>query len=1002
MWESGIIVSPTPKSAIIQLDVDDNFVINTTHLNMIRENKFDGYLRADPHGHIREFLAICNMFRFGKMQSEAVKLIILDMERLDMCLLKWYSSFFDRFGSLRFRLGVDSSSSSSLSKSKASVRVSFSCLEKARISSRSRSNKAEGLHKGYDRFETLLSQLEIHGAGVSHKDANQKFLSSLPSSWSQVALIMRTKPGLDILSFDDLYNNLRVFERDVKGTTALSSNTQNVVFVFANNTSSTNDVSTAYNVSSPFVSKSQKEGSSSYTDENNDDDMEEMDLKWQVAMISMRIRSFTRGHVESCSLILRIQLVLKRPKWNALISIKWDILLETAELKGTKITEEEMLGTIETKLEIMVEDLHIMMIQKLWLPLMERILTVPPPMTGNYMPSRPDVDIDYSKFTYGPKQTSADQSDSKPSEYDSCKSDSSKETSTSMTEPVENASKPDRNGHTRKGLGYAFTRKACFVCGSFSHLMRDCDFHEKRIAKQAELTKARIRHMTGNKSHLADYQEFKGGPVAFEGSNGRITGNGKKKADSLDFEDVYYVEELKHYNFFSVLKGIKREYSNARTLQQNGVVERNNMTLIEAARTMLAYLFLPITFWAEAVNTACYVLNRVLVTKSQNKTPYELLTATVKSSVDKIEKNTDFKTCEKPVSQVEQIFLEELEKLKRQEKEANDAVESLRKEATHNIQNADTSSMPVAPTTAEQRLDRKNELKARGTLLMALPDKHQLKFNIHKDDKTLMEAIKKRFGGNKETKKVQKTLLKQQYENFTGSSSEILDQIHDRLQKLISQLEILGESLSQEDINLKFLRSLPAYTNESVSAVTSVSAASTKVHVSTLPNVDTLSDDVIYAFFASQSNSPQLDNDDLKQIDTNDLEEMDLKWHMSMLTMRARRFLCRIGRNIRANGTTSIGFDMSKVECYNYHRKENLQRSVAMIGAFRQKKNQPTMPSWHLPPQVLPVLIMRDNALVDLRKKFEKVEQERDELKLKLDKFQTFSKNLCKSQILKI
>nr|GEX92652.1 hypothetical protein [Tanacetum cinerariifolium] len=97
------------------------------------------------------------------------------------------------------------------------------------------------------------------------------------------------------------------------------------------------------------------------------------------------------------------------------------------------------------------------------------------------------------------------------------------------------------------------------------------------------------------------------------------------------------------------------------------------------------------------------------------------------------------------------------------------------------------SRMPVAPTTTEQRLARKNKLKARGTLLMALPDKHQLKFNTHKDAKTLMDAIEKRF---------------------RGSSSESLDQIHDRLQKLISQLEILGVSLSQEDINLKFLKSL--------------------------------------------------------------------------------------------------------------------------------------------------------------------------------------------------
>nr|GFD51598.1 ribonuclease H-like domain-containing protein [Tanacetum cinerariifolium] len=81
---------------------------------------------------------------------------------------------------------------------------------------------------------------------------------------------------------------------------------------------------------------------------------------------------------------------------------------------------------------------------------------------------------------------------------------------------------------------------------------------------------------------------------------------------------------------------------------------------------------------------------------------------------------------------------------------------------------------PVAPTTAKQKLARKNELKACGTLLMALPDKHQLKFNSYKDTKTLMKAIEKRSGGNTETKKVQKTLLKQLYENFTGSHSESL------------------------------------------------------------------------------------------------------------------------------------------------------------------------------------------------------------------------------------
>ncbi|GJV09373.1 putative ribonuclease H-like domain-containing protein [Tanacetum coccineum] len=89
--------------------------------------------------------------------------------------------------------------------------------------------------------------------------------------------------------------------------------------------------------------------------------------------------------------------------------------------------------------------------------------------------------------------------------------------------------------------------------------------------------------------------------------------------------------EFKNRDFieFCGSKGIKREYSNARTPQQNGVAERKNRTLIEAARTMLADSFLPNTFWAEAVSTACYVLNRVLVTKPQNKTPYELITGKI-------------------------------------------------------------------------------------------------------------------------------------------------------------------------------------------------------------------------------------------------------------------------------------------------------------------------------------------------------------------------------------
>nr|GEZ40226.1 hypothetical protein [Tanacetum cinerariifolium] len=232
---------------------------------------------------------------------------------------------------------------------------------------------------------------------------------------------------------------------------------------------------------------------------------------------------------------------------------------------------------------------------------------------------------------------------------------------------------------------------------------------------------------------------------------------------------------------------------------------------------------------------------------------------------------------------------------------------------------------PVAPTTTEQRLARKNELKARGTLLMALPDKHQLKFNSHKDAKTLMEAIEKRFRRNIETKKVQKTLLKQQFENFIDVNLKFLRSLPSewKTHTLIWRNKADLEEQSLDDLfnSLKIYETEVKPSSSTVSAAVSISAVCAKLPVSSLPNVDSLSNAVIHSFFASQSTSPQLDNEDLKQIDVDDLEEMDLRWQMAMLTMRDRRFLQKTGRNLGANGPTSIGFDMSKVECYNCHRK---------------------------------------------------------------------------------
>nr|GEU46273.1 ribonuclease H-like domain-containing protein [Tanacetum cinerariifolium] len=238
----------------------------------------------------------------------------------------------------------------------------------------------------------------------------------------------------------------------------------------------------------------------------------------------------------------------------------------------------------------------------------------------------------------------------------------------------------------------------------------------------------------------------------------------------------------------------------------------------------------------------------------------------------------------------------------------------------------------IAPTTAEQRLAKENELKARGALLMALPDKHQLKFNIHKDAKTLMEAIEKRIKADLE--------------------KQSLDDLFNNLK--IYEAEVKGSSTSSQNTQyIAFVSSNNTDSaNESVSAIPSVSAASSKAPVSTLQNVDSLSDAVIYYFFASQSNSPQLDNKDLKQIDPDDLKEMDLKWQMPMLTIRAKRFLNRTGRNL---GTYTIRFDMSKVECYNCQRRGHFVRECR---SPRDNRNKDT------PRRPVLVEVSTSNALV--------------------------------------
>nr|GEV05443.1 hypothetical protein [Tanacetum cinerariifolium] len=294
-----------------------------------------------------------------------------------------------------------------------------------------------------------------------------------------------------------------------------------------------------------------------------------------------------------------------------------------------------------------------------------------------------------------------------------------------------------------------------------------------------------------------------------------------------------------------------------------------------------------------------------------------------------------------------------------------------------------TSKETYEPTSAEENLDIRNEMKARGTLLMALPNKDQLKFHSYQDAKLLMEATKKMYRGNKESKKVQRTLLKQQHENFTSSSSETMDQTFDRLQKLISQLKIQGEAelktISLNDLynnlkiyepkllgstninhnlqNMAFVSSnSTSSTNEADTTASGVSTTHTQGTTVNSTFVDNLSDAVICAFLASKPNSPQLAKKDLEQIDPVDLEEMDLHWEMTMLAIRSRRFMKRTGRNLDMNGQR-IGFEKSKVECFNCHKNGHFTKEC------RAPKNQDNI-GREYERKIIPVESPTENALI--------------------------------------
>nr|GEY53048.1 hypothetical protein [Tanacetum cinerariifolium] len=279
------------------------------------------------------------------------------------------------------------------------------------------------------------------------------------------------------------------------------------------------------------------------------------------------------------------------------------------------------------------------------------------------------------------------------------------------------------------------------------------------------------------------------------------------------------------------------------------------------------------------------------------------------------------------------------------------------------IANADgTSTSTISgPVTAEEKAQKKNDVKARSMLLMALPNEHLLKFSQYKDAKTLFEAIQARFGGNDVTKKKQKTLLKQMYENFNAPSTESLDSIFNRLQKIVSQLAILGENISQEDLNMKFLRSLPIEWNTHV------------VIWRNKPDLETMSFDDLYnnfkiieqevkrigvsssssgssnmAFISSPDSTAEVDTASIQVSDANTpvstVSSLDNTANLSdatvydFLTNQPNGSQLRTGKKISINGSDIAGYDKTKVECFNSHKMGHFTRECKSL---RSQESRP-------------------------------------------------------------
>ncbi|GJT73128.1 ribonuclease H-like domain-containing protein [Tanacetum coccineum] len=225
----------------------------------------------------------------------------------------------------------------------------------------------------------------------------------------------------------------------------------------------------------------------------------------------------------------------------------------------------------------------------------------------------------------------------------------------------------------------------------------------------------------------------------------------------------------------------------------------------------------------------------------------------------------------------------------------------------------------LPPKTAEEILARERERKARTTLLMAIPEDHLAKFHKMTDVKEMWEAIKSRFGGNDESKKMQKYILKQQFESFSVSNSEGLHKGYDRFRSSSQLEDSWCRVFPLKDANQKFLRVFE-------SDIKGSTASSSSTQNVAFEGSSSYTNELKYSFFANQLSGPQLDHEDLEQVDEFDLEEMDLKWKIAMISIRLKKFYKKTGRRMQFDAKELVGFDKTNVECFNCHNTRHFAR----------------------------------------------------------------------------